>query len=382
VSSRPAQDPPLRGVRVISFAEIYPGPYATLLLADLGADVVMVERAKGGDPARGFPALFRALNRGKRSIALDLKQPEGVEAARRLAARADVLVEGFRPGAMERLGLGSETLRAENPGLVYASLTGFGPDSPYGTRPAHDLSFQALAGIQGDGPVGVVPWADVTCGIFGALGIIAALFGRERSGRGAHVDVAMLDGLLSVVTPSLFGALNGDDPGLPPQQPAYGCFATADGQLLSLSVTVQDAFWQRLCAALELDASDLTLAERHAQRDALAQQVAEIIATRTRDDWEARLRGADVPFGAVQGFADVAQDPHLAARGLLTLLGGEAHVRQPVRFDGHGFGPERGVPRLGEHTQELLEEVGLGADPAANGNGQTGRSVALPPEGE
>jgi crotonobetainyl-CoA:carnitine CoA-transferase CaiB-like acyl-CoA transferase len=259
-------------VRVISLAEIYPGPYATLLLSDLGADVVMIERTGGGDPARGFPALFGALNRGKRSAAIDIKQPVGIDCARRLIDGADVLVEGFRPGVMERLGLGADVLRERNPGLIYASLTGFGPGSPYGTRPAHDLSFQALAGVLGPEPTppGVVPWADVVSGVFGALGIIAALLGRERTGRGTHVDVAMLDGLLSAVTPSLFGALNGLDAGLPPHQPGYGCFATADGRLLSLSVTVQDAFWRRLCAALELDdVADLSLADRESAYDEL-----------------------------------------------------------------------------------------------------------------
>jgi len=205
-----------------------------------------------------------------------------------------------------------------------------------------------------------VPWADVVSGIFGALGIIAALLGRERTGRGTHVDVAMLDGLLSAVTPSLFGALNGVDAGLPPRQPGYGCFATADGRLLSLSVTVQDAFWRRLCAALELDdVADLSLADRERAHDELVGRIARAVATRSREAWNARLAEADVPFGAVQRFDEVASDPHLVARGLLVELGGDVHVRQPVAFDGDGFGPRRGVPALGEHTRDLLAEAGF-----------------------
>lgn len=364
---------PLAGVRVLSLAEQYPGPYATLLLADLGADVILVERPHGGDPSRRFPAFFEALNRNKRSVALDLKRPEAVRAFQRLVAQADVLLEGYRPGTMRRLGLDHERLLEVNPMLVYVSISGFGQDGPYRERPAHDLTYQAMAGLLGgapDTPPGGSPslsLADLSAGLFGAVGALTGLVGRARSGCGTYVDVAMFDALASLLTTQLVPLANGAEPNVIGRDPGYGLFATADGRLLSLSVSFEDHFWRRLCAAVglpqlaEIGADDRL--QRHAElRDALAQA----IEARPLAHWSRALEAADVPFGPLQDLRQVLDDPQLAARGLLRRLdadgGPRTFLRQPLMVDGTGPGPRRGAPRLGEHSIEVLRDAGCSVE--------------------
>ncbi|HEY1973596.1 MAG TPA: CaiB/BaiF CoA-transferase family protein, partial [Pseudonocardia sp.] len=199
---------PLAGYRVLSLAEQYPGPFATLLLSDLGADVVQLERPDGGDPARRYPAFHAALNRGKRSIALDLKQAEGLATARALIAHVDVLLEGFRPGVMHRLGLGPATLTATNPGLVYVSGSGFGQSGPYRDRPAHDLSYQAMTGlldpVTAPDQLPILSLADLAAGLFAAIAALTGLAGRAgNGGRGGVYDVSMFDTLVSLMTTHL-----------------------------------------------------------------------------------------------------------------------------------------------------------------------------------
>jgi crotonobetainyl-CoA:carnitine CoA-transferase CaiB-like acyl-CoA transferase len=361
---------PLAGIRVLSLAEQYPGPYATLLLADLGADVVLVERPDGGDPARQFPEFFAALNRNKRSLAVDLKHPDGKALIERLVLDADVVLEGFRPGTMERLGLGHRTIRALNPRLVYASVSGFGQEGPYRDRPAHDVSYQAIAGLLTavDEPAGHAPanyLGDLSAGLFTAVGVLTALVARERTSEGAYLDVSITDGLVSLMTARLVPLLNGTGPGGLPLDPGYGVYRCADGRALALGIAHEDRFWAAFCGVAGLEhLAGNAHAERCARREELVPMVAAALERRTLAEWLPILDRADVPFGPVQRPDEVAADPHLLARELVTEVpaadGKPAarYLRQPLRIDGHGPAPTRHAPRLGEHSVELLRSAG------------------------
>lgn len=361
---------PLTGTRVISLAEQYPGPFATLLLGDLGADVIQIERPQGGDPSRAFPALYQALNRGKRSVALDLKDSEALAACRALVANADVLLEGFRPGVLARLGLGHDELAQQNPALVYVSVSGFGQNGPLRDLPAHDLSFQALAGLlDADEPrIPHLALADLFSGVFAAFAAVTGVLAARNTGRGGYYDVAMFDTLLTVAATRLVPRANGmaaDTLGL---EPGYGLFAAADGTWMSLSIAFEDHFWAALCSALDMpDAQALSGAQRIEQRDALQSAIAQRIAAMPADHWDVVLTGAGVPYGRLNGVDDLLADPHVALRGMFQSIrtsDGEQQtfVRQPLLVDGIAHGPSRGVPRLGEHTAEVLGEAGI--DPA------------------
>jgi crotonobetainyl-CoA:carnitine CoA-transferase CaiB-like acyl-CoA transferase len=353
---------PLEGYRVVSLAEQYPGPFATLLLGDLGADVVQVERPAGGDPSRIFAGHFEALNRGKRSVALDLKTPAGSTAARALIDRADVVLEGFRPGVLERLGLGVPALRATNPGLVVVSVSGFGQDGPYRDRPAHDLSFQALAGLlDAQAPaVPGVPLADVASGLFAAVAALTGLAGRAHTGTGGHYDVAMFDTLLSFAVTRLVPAANGTPPDTLGQDPGYGLFATADGRWVSFSIAFEDHFWQALCSVIDLpELATIRGPERVARRDELRAALDARIGEQDLAYWEKVLVPAGIAYGAVHDPTDLLDDPQLRARGLLQTVGDRTYLRQPLVVDGAGPGPRSAAPRLGEHTAEVLREVGV-----------------------
>lgn len=263
---------PFAGLTVLSMAEQYPGPYATMILSDLGADVVLVERPQGGDPAREFPSFFESLNRGKRSVVIDLKAPEGRQALLALAADADAVLEGFRPGTADKLGVGYEAIQAVKPDVVYVSISGFGQDGPYRLRLGHDVSYQALAGLLYEratlpdpGPPPSVLVADLSAGMFPALAMVTGRLRRERHGQGSYIDVAMSDGLVSWMTTHLHPLLNDlGAPDLPPEA-AYGLFHTADGRVISLSIFHEDRFWKRLCELCGMpDIADLSGAERRA----------------------------------------------------------------------------------------------------------------------
>jgi crotonobetainyl-CoA:carnitine CoA-transferase CaiB-like acyl-CoA transferase len=360
----------LEGIRIVSLAEQYPGPYATLLLADLGADVILVERPGVGDPARQFPAFHAALNRNKRSVALNLKADSDKDRFRDLVASADVLLEGFRPGTMGRLGLGYEAMASINPGLVYASISGFGQTGPYRNRPAHDLSYQALAGFL-HGQVATrstqlpsdIAVGDLSSGMFAALGILAALLARARTGRGAYIDVSMTDGLVSWMSVMVGPAMNREPLADIAAEPAYGLFECKDGKLLSLSIAHEDWFWKPLCMLIGMDdVADLKRAQRTQREVELVARIGKAIAAAPRPKWAEQLDAAGIPWGPVNAIEEVASDPHFVERGLfrnVTEAGGRhrRYVAQPLIFDGHRPGPTRGVPTLGEHTDEVLSEL-------------------------
>ena len=365
---------PLTGIRVLSFAEQFSGPYASLLLGDLGADLVQIERPDGGDPARRFPSLYDALNRGKQSAALNLKDPRAVAACTELARASDVVLEGFRPGVMDRLGHGS--LLAVNPSLVYVSISGFGQTGPYRDRPGHDLSDQSLAGTlpqpehAAEPDLPALTLADLVSGVFAAVAALTGLVARRRSRKGGRYDVSMFDSLVSLLTVPLASALNGDDGPSPGADPGYGVFLASDGNGGSLAIAFEDAHWRSVCGALGLDQlAAIRHPDRAARRDELRSRLAVAFLLQPSHHWAAVLAAADIPDGILSWPSALVDDPHFAARGL--AVGTEdgtsrrRYVRQPLTVDGQAWGPRTGAPALGQHTESVLLRAGVGAGPAA-----------------
>jgi crotonobetainyl-CoA:carnitine CoA-transferase CaiB-like acyl-CoA transferase len=348
---------PLEGIQVLEFSELLPGPFLTGCLAELGATVLKVERPPAGDPVRRMsPGVFGAVNRGKDSVLIDLKQPEGIDQAKSLAAKADVLVESFRPGVMSRLGLGYAELAAANPRLIYASLSGYGQDGPYAAVPGHDLNYLSVAGLKAisSGSAGV-PVADLCGSVYGLAGVLAALVQRGVTGRGQHLDVSLTECALHWLNPRLGRFAGAGAETLEEQRrmslsrPAYGAFACRDGRSISIAA-LEDHFWSRLLGAMDLVPFDTPDHARMAQRVPLTERINALVAARcAEEDSEvllARLLAADVPAAPVLAPGEVACFPQHVARGAMaeTALGPLA--RFPVRLE--GMAPLAEAPALGE----------------------------------
>ena len=377
----------LEGVRVIDLSRLFPGPFATQLLADYGADVVKVEEPGRGDYMRGFTPLLRGrslfflnLNRNKRSVAVNLKHPGGREVLLRLVERADVLVESFRPGVMERLGLGPEVLLKRNPRLVYCSVTGYGRTGPYAHRAGHDLNYLAVAGALGlnrdrDGRP-VIPAfqvADVGGGALNAcVGILMALLARERTGRGQVVDAAMVDGVATWLTYAWSHHQAGtsrEERHICGEYPCYNVYRTSDGGYLAVGA-LEPKFWERLCRHLGRPEWVPLQFATGVDRDRLFDELRAIFRSRTRDEWVRELEDVDCCVAPVLDVHELASEPHWRERGLVRRvdvpgLGTLEALGFPVGLSATPPAVRRPPPRLGEHTADVLAEAGLGSDEVA-----------------
>ncbi len=386
----------LDGIKILELARVPPAELPGMLLADMGADVLKIETPGGAehgrDPESERRAAFAFVNRNKRSMTLNLKSPEGQALFRRLAAEADVLVEGFRPGVMRRLGGDYETLRALNPRLVYCSLSGFGQDGPYRDYPAHDLNYLSLAGVLG--LIGerdrkpVIPLNLVAdyggAALHGALGIMVALFARERTGRGQQDDISYLDTTVSLLaaTPNMRFFFSD---GLAPRRgegflggsyPYYAIYETRDGRLLTIGCT-EPWLWENFCRAIGRPdlarfarRPDQFVRAANAEEEAARREVEAIIRTRDRDEWFELLVKADVCVGKVYDVEEMVQDPQVQHRQMVI----EAHhprfgkVRQfgiALKLSDTPGTVRRAAPVPGEHTEEVLRGLGLGAEEIA-----------------
>lgn len=387
---------PLDGILILDLSRVLACPYATMLLAEMGAEVIKVEQPGGGDETRQFEpmarggegaevsAYFLACNRAKRSITVNLRHEAGRRILGDLAAQADVVVENFPVGTLARRGLDYATLAARNPRLVYVSCTGFGQTGPYARRKGYDTVFQAMGGLmaltgeRGGGPVKPgLPVADLTSGLFAAIAILTALVGRARTGRGTHVDLSMFDAqvsLLSIAAARLF-ALGEVPPRLGTEHPGRvpsASFRCADDRYLH--ITASDQHWAGLCAALDLadlagDPALATNAGRVAQRERVMQAMGAALARLPRGEAFAALDAAGVPAGPVLALDEVMADEHVRARGLVGAfdhpqLGRFPALRNPLRFSGWDDAAPGRPPVLGEHTDEILASR-LGLDDAA-----------------
>ncbi|MBI4577441.1 MAG: CoA transferase [Planctomycetes bacterium] len=370
----------LAGLRVLDLSALLPGPFATRWLADHGAQVIKVEPPGTGDFTRvlgpyagGQATTFLALNRGKRCIAVDLKHPEGLAAVRRLAERADVVVESFRPGVAARLGLDFEVLRASRPGLVWCAISGYGQDGPYRDRPGHDLCYQAYAGSLAanrdePGARPVVPGvqaADYAGALYAVAGILAALWARQRTGRGQFVDVALSDAAFAMMAlpVAAHGALAGEEFARPLNGgfPGYRVYACADGRPLAVAA-LEPRFARRLCTLLGREdlLASLLPADAAAREAAIARFEA-LFRTRTRDEWLALLEDAGCCVAPVKELGEALADPQCLARGLLVDVGASRQVGVVPRLSETPGLPGAPAGTLGRDTDAVLGELGYDA---------------------
>ena len=363
---------PLQGLRVIELASIGPGPLCCMLLADLGADVVRVDRLEPSGLGVAMDPRHDVNARGRRSVALDLKSEAGRDAVLRLVAGADVLVEGFRPGVTEKLGLGPADCQARNPRLVYGRITGFGQTGPLAAAAGHDLNYIALAGVlHAIGPAGGKPVpplnlvADYGGGaLYLAFGVLSALFERQHSGRGQVVDAAMVDGAASLA--SIFYGLQaagtwGEPRGanlLDGGAPFYDSYETADGRFVSLA-PLEPKFFAQLAAVLELEPRFVQRQYDRRLWPEMRAAIAAAVRRRTRDEWCARLEGSDARFAPVLSFDEAPLHAHARARGAFVSVDGVVQPAPAPRFDRTPAPPPRRAPAVGEHSAEVLLEAGF-----------------------
>ncbi len=368
----------LSDLKVLDLSRLLPGPFCTLLLADMGADVLKIEAPSGGDYARYYPpvvgdygAFFAGINRNKRSLSVDLKDERGLGIVRKLVADADVLVESFRPGVMDRLGLGYEALSELNDGLIYCSISGYGQDGPMKERAGHDLNYLARAGLlEQNGRAGQMPsvpgfqLADIAGGaLYAAVGILSALHRRDRSGHGAHVDISMTDGALSFHLP-LHAQLAAGQPQprgatmLTGGLPCYNVYETRDGRFLAVG-PLEPKFWMGFVQALgapELAGEGMNAG---AAGDETRQKVAEVLREKTLEEWVKVFEAVDVCVEPVRTPAEALEDELFRARQMFFEINGVHQTRTPLTPAEREHTP---APGLGEHTSEVLEALGYGAD--------------------
>ena len=375
----------LDGVKVVEFTSYVSGPYAGMLLGDFGADVVKIEPPKGGDPFRGwgasgYSATFGSVNRNKRSIALDLRTPAGVEAARKLMLDADVVIENLRAGALDRLGLGWDDIREANPRLIYCSITGFGDLGPYAERPGYDTVGQAMGGLlslltdmNDPKPMGI-SLSDHLGGMAAALGILAALNARTKTGRGQRVSTSLLESTISFLAENAARFFeNGETPARATRTHIAQVFAfvAGDERPFVIHLSSPQKFWEGLLAAVARP--DLGVDPRFADRkariahyDALHAEFSAIFRTQPRDHWLALLEKADVPCGPLYDLKGVFADPQVAALEMVVdvphpLLGSVSLIRNGVRMSDTPPSIRSAAPQLGQHNDEILAQQKAGA---------------------
>ncbi len=370
---------PLKGVKVVDFSHAWAGPTCTMLLGDAGADTIKVEPTTGDFYRTAMDgAVFINVNRNKRSIALDLKKKEGRGIALKLLERADVLVENFVPGVMDRLGLGYRTISRMNPRIIYCSISGFGQEGPYRKRPSFDPVAQAMSGIMlatGEPdrpPVRILPpMLDYSAGIHAAYGVIIALLNREQTGKGERIDISLMDiGIVQMGAFVTHYTMTGE---LPERMGSahkawapYQAFEASDGQVLI--AVASDEMWLNLCKVLKLedlghDSRYATPQSRRKHRKELAESLTKVTRQYRARELESLLSEAGVPSGQLRDIAEVVEDPQVKARHLIDDieypgLGKIKMVKNPIFFSGHALRTQLQAPQLGEHTAAVLAELG------------------------
>ena len=374
---------PLEGIRVLDLTRVLAGPYATQSLGDLGAEVIKVEPPQGDD-TRNFPPFvgreshyFLALNRSKKSVVIDLKQEAGKDLLRRLVAKSDILIENYRPGVMDKLGLGYEALSAINPGLIYCSISGFGQSGPLRDKPSFDIVTQAMSGAlsvngeKGRPPVKLgLPIGDMVGGVYGPIAILAALHERSQTGRGREIDISLHDGLIGMLGYlAQLSFVTGEDPqpvgSMHPTIVPYGSFQAADGYIII--AVLSETFWPKLCQALERadlaeDERFATLPDRREHREVLEKIISKVVASKTVAEWERRLEDHDVPYAPILGVGAALSHPHAQAREMVVTavhrnIGEMRMTGRPVKFPGATQAALTAPPALGEHTREVLRDL-------------------------
>ncbi len=375
---------PLQDVRIVDFTRLYPGPFGTQLLGDLGADVIKVEDKNSPDYIRLFPPLFNkegagymAVNRNKRSFAIDMKSEKGKKLFFKLVEKSDVVVEQYRPGIMEKMGLGYDKAKEVNPKIIYCSITGFGQTGPYSQIPGHDLNYMGLAGITDligvkDGPP-VVPGiqiADVAGGgLMSVIGILSALAARNRTGRGQHIDVSMFDGILPFMGINYSyhlatgETLERGNTFLSGALLCYNVYRTKDNKYMTLGA-LEQKFWQRFCELVGRPEWTEKLYIQGEEKEELASELSEIFLNKTRDEWVEMFRGEESMCDAVLSIDEVENDPHVKARNMIVVMdhpteGKVKGIGIPIKFSDTKAEEIKPPPILGQHNEEVLRLIGL-----------------------
>jgi crotonobetainyl-CoA:carnitine CoA-transferase CaiB-like acyl-CoA transferase len=376
---------PLEGITILDLTRLLPGPYGTMLLGDLGAEVIKIEEPEQGDYARWYPpqinqvgARHLLLNRNKKSVTLNLKKPEGRAILLKMVeSGADVLIEQFRPGVMDRLGVGYQDLQKVNPGLVYCSLTGFGQDGPYRDIAGHDINYIGIGGILGlTGPQGGPPAlpgiqiADLVAGgLYSVIGILSALMARQKTGRGQFVDISMLDGVVSLIpdAAALFFA-EGESPRMGERRlrgglPQYQTYRTRDGKYLAIGA-LEEKFWANLSRALgKPEWAQQVPKEREPRTQEIRDEMARIFLTRTQKEWLDILMKEDTCVTAVHSLEETFADPHVLHRKMLVEIqhpkaGRIKQIGVPIKFSETPGEVRTPAPEIGEHTEQILKGLG------------------------
>ncbi len=374
-------DEPLKGIRVLDLSRLLPGPYCTLLLADLGADVIKIEEPGKGDYMRELiPGVYEAVNRNKRSVALNLKRKEGCEVFYKMAKNADVLIESFRPNVTTKIGIDYPKVKEINNSIVYCSISGYGQDGPYKDKPGHDINYLGISGAlsipgeinQEPGRPGL-PVGDLSSGLFAAFSILAAIMLRQKTGKGQYIDIAMTDGLISWTSVRAGDFLLGQTIPTPQDElghlsPSNAVFQTKDKKRLTIGA-VENDFWVKLCQVLHLN--DLLQSEdyrtnikRVKKGKEIHKRMQTLFLTKTREEWLRVLDEAGVPCGPVYSFAETFEDPHVKQRKLFTQIQytGNKPLRQvnfPIKFSDYEPRIYYPPPAMGEHTESILLEEGF-----------------------
>jgi len=365
----------LDGIRIVDLSIQIPGPYGSMILGDLGAEVIKIEQPGVGDFARLLPSLFNGINRNKKSMIVDLKSPQGRAIVHKLAEHADIVLEGFRPGVAQKLGIDYETLKGINPQIIYCSITGYGQNGPYKNISGHDLNYQGISGLltltehlKESADLSGIPLADIAGGMFAAISILTALINREKSGRGQYIDVSMAAGVFSWVSTSLLAGFKELNNAESLYIPHYGIFKTKDDQFITLGIIHEEHFWQNLCTVIDLGAlKNLNLMERIAQRDEILSALQAAFMTKTRDEWIALLNKADVPCSPVLTIEESFADPQIRYRKMVFELEdpGEGTIKQrafPATFSDTQLKQDMPPPLYGQHTDEILRDLGYTQD--------------------
>ena len=363
---------PLKGIRIIDSALQFPGPYCTMLLADLGAEVIKIEQPGSGDPARKIPYIYESINRNKKSLSLNLKTREAREILYKLVENCDVFTEGFRPGVAKRLGIDYLTLNKINPSLIYCSISGYGQTGPLQDKPGHDLNYLAMAGMlncfldQSNNPIEPdIPIGDLSSAMFAAIGILAALMSVKINGeKGSYLDVAMTDGLISWLCTHI-GLLSGTGKAGWGRDAGYGIFQTKDNKRFALGIAHEDHFWQRLCSSVDgLEGlAGIKAAQRRKDQKVLADKLQKVFSNLALSEWLEILEKADIPVSPLNSLKEMLNSPHTRSRQMveeITLKSGDKMLMTnfPLKISTAPITIQKPPPNLGEHNFKILQQAG------------------------
>lgn len=365
----------LSGIKIVDLSVQIPGPYCSMVLADLGAEVIKIESFGVGDFARFLPHLFNGLNRNKKSVILELKSAKGKDILYKLVEQADIVLEGSRPGVATRLGVDYSTLKGINSRIIYCSITGYGQDGPYKTISGHDINYQGVSGLlsltadlKARADLSGLPLADIAGSMFAAISILAALVNRKKTGIGQYIDVSMAAGVFSWVGASLLTALKGLNNSESLYLPHYGIFKTKDDKFITLGIIHEEHFWKNLCTVIDLgEMKNLNLMERVARRQEILSALQSAFKTKTREEWISLLHETDVPCGPVLTIEESFSDPQIRHRNMVFEMEHpvEGKIKQrafPARFSDMQLKQDVPPPLYGQHTDEILRGLGYSKD--------------------